>query len=675
MEKNELILQLIQDNSHSLIKTIKDKFFLKQIDNNYMFNPWQFSEIIEEQINIFFTFIKTKNIKSISNIGARAAQVGLDDNFILLFCDIFREFFKKHLKNQAIDTLLMSLDLIDLYKSNYQKTYYNDLIKQAVQKLEGLHTSLHEVYSNQQEEIRIKEIQLHKEKAATAQQEAEKRKQYSKHLAHDVMSPLTSLLCEMNNFIETRDENDLVLVRTHIFKLIEMIGSFIDYEKIEKGVMIYRHKDYFDLSRYLASKIKLSANLFKSKRIKVQTSIQDGIYIRISKHALDRIINNVIDNAVKYTKENGTIELILKKEKEVFFIIKDTGTGMSKEQLNNLFIPYYKSVSATGTGEGLCIVKNILSEVSGTIQVESIQNAGTSVIMTFREANIKDAKKIIVNSHSPIVLLHNPDVKIREKDFDSFKKSILIIEDDVEFLSLMYDKFSEEFNVFYAYDGKEALELLNDSLVPLPEIIISDIMMKKIDGHELYKRIRTYDILKDIPVIFITAKRDEKDKIKSYKKGVLDYIQKPFTVDDLLYRIKALLYTINQRNQESYFKMMYEKREQIMRDPINDGYICWYLTCEKYEFKRRERQIARYYLDGYYAKEIAEKLHISLHTVKSHAKSIFKKCKINNRAELNTLFKFYDREIRKVLITDHKNKKAIEEALKKDWKIKTHLIY
>jgi hypothetical protein len=165
MEKNKLVSQLIQDNSTFLIKTIKENFFLKQIDNNYIFNPWQFSEIIEEQVNAFFTFLKTKNIKSISYIGARATQVGLDENFIILFCDIFKNFFNKHLKNQDIDSLLMAIDLIDLYKSNYQKIYYNDLLKQTVQKLEGLHNSLHKAYSNQQEEIRIKEIQLLKHKA------------------------------------------------------------------------------------------------------------------------------------------------------------------------------------------------------------------------------------------------------------------------------------------------------------------------------------------------------------------------------------------------------------------------------------------------------------------------------------------------------------------------------
>lgn len=529
---------------------------------------------------------------------------------------------------------------------------------------EGLYKSQITTIKMQKEKI----IELQKNKIKIAQKEAEKRKQFTIHFAHDVMAPLTSLLCEINNFMHTRNENDFTLVRTHVSRLIEMVGSFIDHEKIEKGSMIYKHTDYFNLSSYLMSKIKLSPGLFKSKNIKVQTDIGDDIFIKINKHALDRIINNAIDNAVKYNKKNGTIHVILKKDKEVHLIIKDTGIGMSEKQLDNLFLPYYKSISTSGMGEGMWIIKEILGEVFGTINVESIQNVGTAVKMTFREANLKNAKKIIVDSNSPIVLLHNPDVKIKERPFNKSKKSILIIEDDRELLSLMYNKISEEFNVFYAHDGKEALALLNNSLIPLPVIIVSDIMMENIDGHELYKRIRSNDTLKDLPVIFITAKRDEKDKIESYKKGILDYIQKPFSIEELLLRIKALLYTITLERQQAYIEMMYNQKEQIMRDPKNDNFLCWYLTCEKYGFKTREREITRYYLDGYLVKEIAEKCNISFNTVRSHLKNIYAKCKINNRAELNTLFRFYDREVKKILLTDCKNEKAIEEVLEKDWR-------
>ncbi|MBN2532370.1 MAG: response regulator [Spirochaetales bacterium] len=491
---------------------------------------------------------------------------------------------------------------------------------------------------NLQEEVRnrIKELE-----AANKQieQKSEQKTMFFINFAHEIKTPLTIIQNSLNEYIKkTKLTDELKIIKVHINKLRSDIVNLLDLRKIEENILFYNTDTIIDASQTLVCILNQFKALARSNRIQLTFSGEDALFLKIDPYAFERIINNIIDNAIKYTEENGHIDVHLTSDREnIIVTVKDDGIGISREQQKNIFLPYYQvskeKQNIQGMGLGLYIVKNVLDSFNGKIRIESELHKGTTVTIVLPR-HITPGSASVTDFIPRQPALDGIDKRPLEYTYDKDKPTVFIVEDNINLISFIQKSMSVYFNVLYATDGKKGLKKLN--MIPKPDIIISDIMMDTMDGHEFYNKLMTIERLRDIPFIFLTAKIGREEKIQSLKKGVIDYIYKPFDKEELIEKVKSILKN-RRAHTESEIRKMEKRLSSLLRTNDDDEFLSFEKKCRMYSISPREKEVLRELLVGMQIKEIAGKLFLSVHTVRNHIRHIYDKCKVQNRVELINL--------------------------------------
>jgi signal transduction histidine kinase/DNA-binding NarL/FixJ family response regulator len=482
--------------------------------------------------------------------------------------------------------------------------------------------------------------------AAQLEQVKEEKTKYFINLAHETKTPLTLISNYLHKHIlEKGMDPDLAVISTNIEKLKKNMINFLDYEKLERGQDFYNHENYTDLSEALENTTLMFKELAKQKGIKVNVRIEKNISIKADPYAVDRIINNILDNALKYTPDGGRIDIYLKTvQNKIEFIVKDTGIGISAEQLPHIFKSYYQisheKRNIQGIGMGLNIVKKIIDDIQGNIEVTSALEKGSEFKITF--SKLKEHKKQIIK------------VEPRVRDYSAGKDThkvlpvdekshpdgytILIVEDNSDMLLFLRDELHNDYNVCCAQNGMQALEKLSNLLDV--QLVLSDIMMDIMDGYELYERLEKDERYSHIPVIFLTAKNTQKEKIMALQKGVVDFICKPFDMEELKAKIRSIINISESQFEKSKREIIKHIIEASKSSMSEEKFFDEFnKMCRSYEISVREKEIILLLLDGKQYKEISDDLHISENTVKSHVSHIYEKCGVQNKIELLNVFK------------------------------------
>jgi two-component system, sensor histidine kinase ChiS len=450
---------------------------------------------------------------------------------------------------------------------------------------------------------RTNELRSAKEKI---ERYSEQRTNYFINFAHETKTPVTIIKNFYDRYVERHNKADLDVLGRNIDRLKENLLNFLTAEKINSGTMNYYHKNKIvDLSLLIRRNSSIFLDLAKLKDIDVSFDIDDGIYIEADANALKTLINNIVGNAVKYTGENGKVVIKLKLiGDKLEFSVKDTGVGIDEENVKNLFVPFYQirkeKENRQGFGFGLFIAKYIVDSLGGKIEIESCLKKGTEFKVILGGYDLKDDDfvenvEIQKRTYNLIKTVLRPEVY--EKD----RKSVLIVEDNLDVLEMIQDKLSEKYNVFYATNGKEASDKLGK--IPFPDLIVSDIMMDVMDGIDFFKKIKSDVRFKDIPFIFLSAKSSL--KLEGLLLGAVDFIEKPFNMPELMAKIDSLL--------------------NVQKMKIN------YQKLEEYEFNSTEKKIIGLMFEGLQNKEIASELDTTENYVKKLVTSIYKKTKSGNR--------------------------------------------
>ena len=224
-------------------------------------------------------------------------------------------------------------------------------------------------------------------------------------LAHETKTPLTLIRNYLDKYIKKAGmDEDIIIIKQNIDNLLRTIVHFLDAEKINRGQIYYNHDQATDISSLTTGIIPLFKELAAKKDVHIDADIQPGIHIRIDPFAANTIINNLIDNAIKYTHNNGRVTVQLYRfQGKIILKIIDTGIGISKEQQESLFQPLYEQQKRKqrihGMGIGLFIVKHIIDSIDGDICVESKLNKGTTISITINKDRVTTGVKSII-SHS-----------------------------------------------------------------------------------------------------------------------------------------------------------------------------------------------------------------------------------------------------------------------------------
>lgn len=390
------------------------------------------------------------------------------------------------------------------------------------------------------------------------------------NISHEFRTPLTLILGPAKQLSELlkedRAKEQLDLIRRSAKKLNRLVDELLDISKIESGEMKLKACPQNLVS--VVKEITLSFHsLADRKRITFKIICdEDEIIAYIDKDKVDKIFSNFLSNAFKFTPEGGKVEIEIRPEPHSFpplpkgeiqggFVeisIRDTGIGIPKDQIDKIFDRFYQVDGShtrehEGTGIGLSLTKELIDLHKGKIEVESEEGRGSTFKLFFllgknhlKPEEICEEDKVKQKDN----LIPEPDEffeeKIPNKSEIEFidKSTLLIVEDNPDVRKYISMILENHYKIIEAKDGEEGLEKSYDQI---PDLIITDVMMPKVDGFQLCRQLKTDLRTSHIPVIMLTAKATVQDKISGLETGADDYIMKPFEAEELQARIKNLL--------------------------------------------------------------------------------------------------------------------------------------
>ena len=465
------------------------------------------------------------------------------------------------------------------------------------------------------------------------------------NLVHETKTPLTLIKNYLDEYINKYgSENELDIIKSGIDKLTGDVINLFDIERFSKGIDVYRHNKITNFSEILNNNLPLFEYYCTKQNITLQTFIGENLLVKADPNAINRIVNNIIENAIKFTDAGGRISISLTHSNgKINFSVQDDGVGIPLSQHKKIFEPYYqignKNTSLQGMGLGLPIVKKVVDSLNGTIVIESNpkQSPGTRVVITLPKHDLKTEDSPIQSVNEPRASYYQlSDFKIEDSEYLPERHTILLVEDNKTMLHFLFTKLRERYNVYCSLNGADGLKKLQE--IPVnPDLILSDIMMDKMDGFSFAKIISEQSRYNHIPFVFLTAKSTSTDRIKGLKLGAIDFVSKPFSFEELSQKIEAILLNIS-KQQEAILKssisnLKTQKYLQTESPPVrlNSKFD---QNCGLYMLTPREIEIAKLIVKGNTYKEIAKELFISEKTVTKHIQNIFGKAGVSNKIEL-----------------------------------------
>ncbi|GAA5225293.1 two-component regulator propeller domain-containing protein [Membranihabitans marinus] len=383
--------------------------------------------------------------------------------------------------------------------------------------------------------------------------------QFFANISHDLRTPLTlikgpveTLLTENTSAEQTRL---LQVVQENTNRLKSLIDQILDISKLD-AVGIALEKSEMDIISFAKGVFSSYAFYAETKEIEmVVESNWDSLNLEFDSGQLEKVFHNLISNAFKHTQKGGQIKLIIGKGSEnkyskwqqksyVEISIKNTGSQLPDDVLPKLFNKYYTyQTENSGAGLGLTIVKEMVELHGGFVRVGNTKKGiRFSFLLPVKAEILSRSLKTVsrqIISHIPTIVTKSSQVDaIAEFVSPNENPLILIVEDTYDLRKFLAQVLQKKYRVIEAGDGEEALEI---AIEQIPDLIVSDWMMPKMDGLQFCASIRENLLTCHIPVIILTARAMQHEVIDGYDKGVDQYLTKPFSSEELLVRIKNLL--------------------------------------------------------------------------------------------------------------------------------------
>jgi signal transduction histidine kinase/ligand-binding sensor domain-containing protein/DNA-binding response OmpR family regulator len=418
------------------------------------------------------------------------------------------------------------------------------------------------VWRTQLKREKIKhEYEMSKFEAEKMHEVDEMKNRFFTNISHEFRTPLTLIFGPAKDVIENTKESDtkhsVSIIKRNASKLYALVNQLLDLSKLEAGKMKLEATEQ-NIIPLLKGYVLSFSSLAERKKITLKfNSAEDNLNVFVDEEKLEKIVSNLLSNAFKFTPEGGTIECTVNKLDSYTEIrVEDNGIGIAKERLDKIFDRFYQvdgshTREGEGTGIGLSLTKELVELHKGRIEVESEYGKGTTfkILLPLGNAHLKPEeiveretteKKNIAETEFELIAERE---KVKEKSeidliIDTQKPLLLIVEDNSDVRKYITSHLEKEYRILEASNGEEGLK---EAFGHIPDLIISDVMMPKMDGFELCEKIKTDERTSHIPIILLTAKATDKDKISGYETGADDYIMKPFDSNVLKVRIKNLI--------------------------------------------------------------------------------------------------------------------------------------
>lgn len=438
------------------------------------------------------------------------------------------------------------------------------------------------------EQIR-QDKELIEAQAKDLQQLDKVKSRFFTNISHELRTPVTLIAAPIDEIIKKPGKttiNDLKqplqIVRNNARRLINLIEELLELSRLDAGKkeLSKEPTHFFTFCRQIYSAYESAARL-KQINYQFQYNLDDSLFMLVDKKRLEKIINNLLSNALKFTPEGGEVVLLVMGDKtindesaispsiinhqsptihhqpSITIKVSDTGRGIPPEDLPHIFDRYFqtkrKSIPTEGgTGIGLALAKELAELMKGSLSVASEWQKGSTFTL---KLPVEIARKPEASVLPPLQLeMEQPDSEAFSRVTTNGarnKTKLLIVEDNPDMQHLICGLLSKNYNCIVANNGAEAWQLLSDKAPEIVGIslIVSDIMMPQMDGYELLGLIKNHAEWQKIPVIMLTARAAEEDKLQALRLGVDDYLIKPFSSDELQARVQNLIFNYQRRQQ------------------------------------------------------------------------------------------------------------------------------
>ncbi|GJM32059.1 MAG: hypothetical protein DHS20C18_10600 [Saprospiraceae bacterium] len=406
------------------------------------------------------------------------------------------------------------------------------------------------------------------DKINTIQGEKQKFKELDKlksrffaNISHEFRTPLTLVMGPLSQVMEKEhdpeDQKLLKLAHRNAGRLLQLINQLLDLSKLEAGKMQLKVEEK-NFALLLKGIVMSFESLAARKNIRLHfVSQKKEIFLYINQDKVEKIFYNLLSNAFKFTPEQGEVAvMVTEQDKFVEIIIRDNGVGIPAERLPHIFNRFFQVDSSEtreqeGTGIGLALVRELIHLHSGSISVESKVGIGTTFIIHLpkgtthlKENEIGPAAPIQeIESYLPDELIPEQsaitlDSNAHDEELYNDLPLVLIIEDNADVRAYIKHHLASTFKIMEAINGQHGIDM---ALEHIPDLVISDVMMPKKDGYEVCQTLKTDQRTSHIPVILLTAKAAQEEKMKGLEIGADDYLVKPFDTKELEIRVRNLI--------------------------------------------------------------------------------------------------------------------------------------
>jgi signal transduction histidine kinase len=428
------------------------------------------------------------------------------------------------------------------------------------------------------------------------------KSQFFANVSHELRTPLTLLLTPLQSLIQEHKTElasparDLLLImQSNGMRLLKLINDLLDLVRLESGKMEINSEpvDIDQLVHGVANAVK---NVAQDRAIEVKVAIDPSIGTIVGdSDKLERILLNLLFNAIKFTPAGGIVEIaVMRVGGELVLVISDTGAGISQEQLPFIFDRFWQADTSAqrknqGLGIGLALVRELVEIQGGQVTVTSELGIGTQFMIRLPyneidrqstydvteadQSNGTETPQFSLNSSNgtskpegidrqaelyPSMAPLRASLRPVGNDLDSKKPRVLIADDEPDMLRYLKSQLSLNFQVIEAVDGQQAIEKASQFL---PDVIVCDMMMPEKSGLEVCREIRERTHTKSTPILMLTARADEETKLTALAAGANDFITKPFSTTELRVRVKNLVDTF-------YLQQKLARQNQILESTI-----------------------------------------------------------------------------------------------------------
>ena len=381
------------------------------------------------------------------------------------------------------------------------------------------------------------------------------------NISHEFRTPLTLIKGPIEQLLagELRgnEHAQYQLIRRHCSRLLQLVNQLLDLSKIESGQMKLRAWE-FELGELARNMVAAFESTAKRREMNLTVdSPAEPIVGWFDRDCVEKILTNLLSNAFKFTLDGGEVSVTVRHTPDLSnvaeIVVADSGIGIPEDKLDKIFDRFFQVDSSQtreheGTGIGLALTKELVELHKGEISVTSQLGRGSSFVVRLpldkehlspddlvqTQKEVQSERALNADYEEPL----RAQIEAEEVHVDHTLPLLLIVEDNADLRKHMRSYMAKSYRIVEAVNGEAGIQLAVDSI---PDILITDVMMPRIDGFEVCRRLKADERTSHIPIILLTAKAGSDQKLEGLETGADDYITKPFDSQELLARAKNLI--------------------------------------------------------------------------------------------------------------------------------------